>query len=855
MKVIKICGGILIFILIFMYIIVFTDFGNNITKPYVEKIIKEKSGYDVKFSEFDINFKSLSLKTNINNEIFSNISGKYSIFSQNFDLNYEINIQNLKTFNVNLNENMGLAGKIKGDLKNFSINGVGKMLDSNVRFLANLKDFKPFNIDLDARGLNIAKTLAILNKPAYLTGSINAVANIKNGIGEANITSSNLVANRENLKDINITLPKDMPLNFSSFINLKDDILHARTNLISDIAYIFANDSKFDLNTKNLESDFGVKIDDLKNLEPFVKQKLNGNIDLNGALKFANNKLEFVDFNLFGFGGEIVAHLKNNMLNSDIKGIQISDLMGVISMPKAVLGTINGNIKIDNFYDFDSINGDGILNVDDGKIVAHNFKKLSNLDFPKNNNFAIKSKIKIANGVVNLNSNLNSNLFDISNLNAIYDLKNKNLKANFKANVDDLSKFKELTKQTLNGNLYANGDISMINNAINDLNLDIKTLGGDIKASSNGQNLKAKISHINLNDIFALIGKNSLASGILEADINLNDFKNLNGKMNVNLNNGILNDVELSKILNKDFPKNTKFNAMIDCNLINSVANFNANINSDLANVSKFDGKFEINSGILNAKYIANIGDLSKLAFITGRKMIGFVSLNGDIKKDSTNFILTANSKLLDGEFKANLNNENFNANFDKFNISKLTQMLDFSDFYEGVGDMILNYNTLKQQGFFDITINNGRLKESGLTTVVSLAVQKDITKQIFNDSFVRGNINKGLVKFDSKLKAPKMEINTTKATLNTVTSDINIPIFMQVEKTDLSVNITGTTKNPKYDVRSDYLQKKIYKEIDKGLDKLFNHKKNNANTQNQNLDIEDDLIKDGVKGLIKSLF
>ncbi|MDU7071066.1 hypothetical protein [Campylobacter ureolyticus] len=858
MKLLKYLGIFLILIVAVLYGLLFTGFGNNLVKPYIEKTVKDKSGFDLELTKFDLNFKSLDISAIVNGEINADVKGKYSLFSQSFNLDYNVDIQNLNSFKVNLDEPMGLNGQIRGKMKDFSANGVGKILDSDVRFLATLKDFKPFDIDLDAKGLNVQKAMKLANQPAFLIGKINAVANIQNGFGEANITSNDLAINKDGLKDKNITIPNNIALDLNSDITLKDNIITASSNLNSKLANIEAKETKFNLDNKNLESDFSLDILDLANLEPFTKQKLNGNLKVDGFTKVVDNKPEFVKFNLVGFGGEVDANLQDKILDAKINSIKIAELMGVASMPKAVSGVINGEIKINDVYDFNNIQGSAILNVIDGKINPVELKKMANLDFPQNNNFEITSKTLIENGIVNSVSNLASNLFKIDNLKAIYNLKEKDLKADFKASIDDLSKLKEFTKQTLKGNLKASGDVNMKNNALKGLNLNVNTLGGEIKASSNGLNLNADVNNLKLNDIFALIGQNPLASGDLKAKINLSsiDIKNLNGTANINLSNSVLNDKELSKMLNKEFPKNIKLNANSDINIANSIANFNAVINSDLANLKKLNGSFDINKNSLNANYEAFVNDLSKLAFATGKKMIGSVSLNGEIKKDAKNLVATANSNLFDGNFKANLTNENLKATFDKFKIEKLTHMLDFGEFYEGIGDLVFNYNTLAQKGDFNVDINEGRLTPSKLTTAISIATQKDITKEIFNDSYVKGAINQGLVEFKSQMKAPKMDLNVTKGTLDTKTSKINIPVLINVEKTDIAANVTGTTKDPKVNVSSKYLEQKLEKAIDKGLDKLLGGKKDNANNNlNSNENREEDSLKDGVKNLLKGFF
>lgn len=860
MKLLKYLGIFLILVVAVLYGLLFTGFGNNLVKPYIEKTVKDKSGFDLELTKFDLNFKSLDISAIVNGEINADVKGKYSLFSQSFDLDYNVDVQNLNSFKVNLDEPMGLNGQIRGKMKDFSANGVGKILDSDVRFLATLKDFKPFDIDLDAKGLNVQKAMKITNQPAFLIGKINAVANIQNGFGEANITSNDLAINKDGLKDKNITIPNNIALDLNSDITLKDNIITASSNLNSKLANIEAKETKFNLDNKNLESDFSLDILDLANLEPFTKQKLNGNLKVDGFTKVVDNKPEFVKFNLVGFGGEVDANLQDKILDAKINSIKIAELMGVASMPKAVSGVINGEIKINDVYDFNNIQGSAILNVIDGKINPVELKKMTNLDFPQNNNFEIASKTLIENGIVNSVSNLASNLFKIDNLKAIYNLKEKDLKADFKASVDDLSKLKEFTKQTLKGNLKASGDVNMKNNALKGLNLNVNTLGGEIKASSNGSNLNADVNNLKLNDIFALIGQNPLASGDLKAKINLSsiDIKNLNGTANINLSNSILNDKELSKMLNKEFPKNIKLNANSDINIANSIANFNAVINSDLANLKKLNGSFDINQNSLNANYEAFVNDLSKLAFVTGKKMIGSVGLNGEIKKDAKNLVATANSDLFDGKFKANLTNENLKATFDKFKIEKLTHMLDFGEFYEGIGDLVFNYNTLAQKGDFNVDINEGRLTPSKLTTAISIATQKDITKEIFNDSYVKGVINQGLVEFKSQMKAPKMDLNVTKGTLDTKTSKINIPVLINIEKTDIAADVTGTTKNPKVNVSSKYLEQKLEKVLDKGLDKLLGGKKDttkDGNNSNINQNSQEDSLKDGVKNLLKGFF
>ncbi|MBO7370223.1 MAG: hypothetical protein J6U11_04160, partial [Campylobacter sp.] len=143
MKILGAILGIILILLVGAYSIAFTDFGNSITKPYVEKILKEKTGYDIKLREFDLNIDDFDITAELNNEIAARAKGKYFLFDKSFDFDYALEVANLKSFGVELNEKMNLSGKAVGNIDKFAVNGSGKAFDSDIKFLANLLEMKP----------------------------------------------------------------------------------------------------------------------------------------------------------------------------------------------------------------------------------------------------------------------------------------------------------------------------------------------------------------------------------------------------------------------------------------------------------------------------------------------------------------------------------------------------------------------------------------------------------------------------------------------------------------------------------------------------------------------------------------
>ncbi|HEG3156904.1 TPA: hypothetical protein SCY76_002060, partial [Campylobacter jejuni] len=133
----KIFYGVIAFVvvlLIAIYTILFTSFGNNIVANIAQKKIKESAGLDVNITHFNLRFSSLELQANIANMADFNLKGALSPFKLGFDLDYLISLnQNYaKNLGLNLNQNLSFVGKIQGKASDFTLDGKGYLLGSNV---------------------------------------------------------------------------------------------------------------------------------------------------------------------------------------------------------------------------------------------------------------------------------------------------------------------------------------------------------------------------------------------------------------------------------------------------------------------------------------------------------------------------------------------------------------------------------------------------------------------------------------------------------------------------------------------------------------------------------------------------
>lgn len=830
MRILGVVIGIVVLLLGGVWTLAFTQFGNDLLRPYIENIIVEKTGQKVKLDKFSLRFSSVDIQASLENSIIARVSGKTKLLSQWFDLDYNIIANNLNVSNIKIDREIGLSGKAKGDMSDFDINGKGNAFGSNLRFLAKIKEQKPLNLQIDAKKLQIDEILKLLNKPIYAVGSVDIVANVKDENGKANgdmnmkiysgVINESLV-----LKDFNVNLPKKMSFNGDINANINDQDIKATSSLWTTLATLKTTKTSYNLSSAALNSDFKLQVPDLSKLESIAKQPLKGSVDINGDVAIAQNKLLVLNAKLIGLGGNIDATLKDNQLNAIINHIELSNVLALIGKPIALKGVLNGEAKISDLNP-KKLKGNLSASIKNGEILSAGMKSLSGIDFPSGIVFNQNLEANLAGEEVGFLMKLASNLLSIPSLKGQYNINNSDLSAEYNVMVSELSKLESITKQKLSGKVEIDGNVEVKNQQLAALNTNAQILGGTIKTSLKNNTLIAKASKIGIENIFALIGQNPLAKGILELDAKFEPFdvKNLNGNLSLNVANGGFMAENMSKILEKDFPKDVKFSLKANSDIKSNIANFDANFLSDLLNLNSIKGKFDIEKSVLDSKYELGLPDLSKLKFLANRDLKGKIDANGDLKFNKE-LEFSLNSDIFKGKLRADLKSNIFTAKLDKFIIKELTQMLTYPNFYDGTANLNANYNLKSSIGDFNLDIIEGRLVKSGLTNAISFAVQKDITQEVYKDGYVKGNINKNLIDFQANMKAQKSELNITKGTFDSLTSKLDIPVQMNIEKTDLNVHVTGTTQEPKYDVKSDYLEKKIDKGIGKLIDKNMNEK------------------------------
>ena len=810
--------GILLVLVVALYCVLFSSFGNSVLKPFVEKIASEKIGMEFRLEKFELGFSSFDILAIINGELGVESKGKYSLFSSQFDLNYNTQAKNFNGMQIDLS----LKGEALGSFDNFVANGSGSLAGSSIRFASRIKDYAPLELKLDAKALDLAALSMIALKKAYITGKLSAVADIAGQEGTAKLNSAKIIITKEAQNDFGISLPANFALSLNSDIKLLGKQVAATTRVKSALANLSAKNTSYNFENGDITSDFNLDIANLAALEPIIKQKLNGSIKVAGNTKIANGAMEFLDAKINGLGGEILASLKDNELNANIKNLKLAQALSLAGLAPLANSDISGTAKITNLNDTKKIKGSANLTLSSGVLNHKQMNALLGSDLSSDVSFNAQNKLEIASGTLNFDSVLSSPVIENLGAKGSYTLANGDAKINLAGKIADLGAiFGSGAKSP--ANIKAN--VGLKAGELSDGDIDIKGFGGQILAKVKGKALNANIKNIKAGQVLAMTTFGSLFNGEVNAELSLDglNLQNLNGRGELSVKNGVFNAAAMSKLLEAKFPENVKFSLNFKPTFTNSVAYFSSNFASDIANISKFDGSYNLQKNALDAAYSANVSDLSKLSFLTGVALYTPLNVSGKIASTNQAINASANSDIFGSNTDITFKSGVLNANMKNAKIEQILKALGYEQFYIGSTNMTFDYNTASKLGEFNANILNAHLAKTGLTELISSVLGgRDITTEVYENGVVKGRVTGDIITFDANMHSKRSDINVKQASINTKSKALNIPVSANYEKTDISIDITGTTEAPKYALSSQYLQQKAEQGVEKLIDKAF---------------------------------
>ena len=318
-------GGLLVLILCVVGFI-FSSYGNSLLASYAQNFAEQKAGIRLDFQKFNLNFSSIYAQATINGEILAEISGELSLFTQKMYLSYKISANSLKSANLTLKNPLNFSGKINGAFADFTADGAGKALGSNANFNARIKDYRPLAFALNLKSAQVSDALALLGKPPYADGLIDATADVKERNGAAEILLYDSLANAEAIKrDFNVTLPANFALKGAINAKINGDKISAKTVFITPVATAKTSKTTYDLGANALNAKFTLTASEPKNFKKLLGYELSSPVNLRGELGAKDG--EILKFSAEGdaLSGRIKANFSGEALSLNVQNGALQD--------------------------------------------------------------------------------------------------------------------------------------------------------------------------------------------------------------------------------------------------------------------------------------------------------------------------------------------------------------------------------------------------------------------------------------------------------------------------------------------------------------------------------------------------
>jgi len=654
----KVLSSIIVGIILLLstiFLLLFTNSGNNFLRPYISSYLSNRLDMNIKLDSFSLrpNFLDMEAYINGNNKIILN--GNIDIFKEKFDLDFFVQAKNLTTIKKYIASDVNIKGNIKGNINNFYIKGNGKLSGSNVDFNSEISNLKAKNLHLNMQKARINEILAFLNKPPYISGIANININFNNLDindldGNANIDIPYGSVNTALIKrDFNITLPVGLIFKARSNSSLKNKMIISKINFSSNIAKIDTKKTIYNLKDKSFDSDYIVDIPNLKLLNSVVKMKLRGSLRATGEVRMHDKKLSYL-ISTFSLGGNAKVIGYDKTVKIIANSLRMDKILYMFSMPK---------------YSY---------------------------------------------------------------------------------------------------------------------------------------------SDIDINAIFDNIGSNTLS-----------------GNTKISLQKGKLNNELIYKDFNISVPKNFSYDDNISITNKNNHILFASDLNSTIATLHITHGIFDTSLDKLTGKYKVDINDLSKLSFLTKRKILGKANFNGGFKYYNEMLLASGKTNIFDTNTTYDYKNGDISINSKDINTLKLSQIFGYPPIFDSNGTMQAYYNPKWKKGVFSIILHNGRMMPNEFSSIVFNLSGFDMTKELYDKSILNGNIKDNIINFAFDMNSSKSLIRVYNAKLNLKNNTINAKYIVKIGDKDVEGDIEGNIDHPKVKVNSSsYIKNKIEKLIDKKVPKKY---------------------------------
>lgn len=591
-----------------VYVLVFTQFGNSLMTPMLETKLSQNVGKEVKINHFSLRPSSLDVGLTIDKSSLFYLKGGFNLFTQAFDMEFKTALNNITLEPITIGSPMTLEGKAKGDSKTFALvakgNALRGFIDMDVKGTPEALHVSKVTL----KGIDVKELLALLGKPAYAQGLVDVTMDIKeltqtNALGEALLNINALRVDEALVaKDFKVDLPKALSLKGTLHSSLQGKSILSRLDLLSSLAAIKTDKTTYDLATQALHSDFRIHALDFSALEPVVKMPLFGKASFDGIVNYSPKGYDVV-VNSDIFEGKTTIKIVNDSLEADANALKVDRILALIGQKAYAKGEVHVQAKLKSLQ---NLSGAMTHRISNGSVNTALVNQDFNQTLPATLNYTLEGDTSLEKDRTKTNATLNSSLAKLSLKELTYDMKASALNAPYSLDVPDLMALKTIAKRTLKGKVRVDG---VVKSAPEKLYVDgaSEIFGGHLNFSLDNDLFKASLKKAQLPSVMAMLDYPDMFLTELMGDV-VYDLKKQTGTIKATSDEGRFKPNQLATLLYAltgfDITKEVYKNIVAQSDITPEFIRFGADLQSQYTTIA-------LKEGSLNQKTNALLGKIA----------------------------------------------------------------------------------------------------------------------------------------------------------------------------------------------------------------------------------------------------
>ena len=837
-KLILIITSTLLLVLILGYTLLFTTTGNNLLKPVIENKINQSAPLPLKLSEFFLDTSHLRVSLKLDEQNIVLLEGEYSLFSLDFDFNYDIRLTKLSNLNKlaqrELSGKLLSKGTVNGDINLFKIKGKSDLAQSQTDYAIVIREMQLDKAAIKLTDAHIQELLAMVGEKPYANGKINLHVQL-NDLNPQHMIGSVVLAITQASLDAK-TLKKELGLDLHKTAlqgefkaSLEGAEINYLANLSSEIISLHSK-GKIETQDSALESSYQIDIQELALLKELTHSVLRGSLSTQGKVSGEKNSYKIEgESNIADSKTHYslsLLQMKPAKLILSIKDARLERILYMAGKEKFAKAKLNADIQL-NSLDPSALDGSLRLRMSEGEIDNALMQKVFQVTLPKGH-FTLDTITDLTPDNIGYSLNLRSNLAMITSKGDI-NPKTLQTKADYQINIKELALLKPLTALPFRGPFETSGTLqgdkqeflvkgkSSLAQSKTDYNIRLEEFVT--------KQVKLDIKKAELSKLLYLAGEPSYAQGEMDLKIDLDALSPLDGKINLIITKGLFNKDVIKDSFDKQLP-DTRFKLKCDADIKEDRLNATTAFDSNLAQVNMKKIKLDLKTNAFISDYDLLIPSLEKLEPVLERKLYGEIKINGEISKDKQ-LSITAHSKVFQGQVDAKILDDKITSDFKDLHALDVLQMLGYPQIMDTPVNGTLVYDKKTEQGKLNARFDKAVLTRSKMTDLIRGLSGTDLSKEHFNQGSLISLIDKEIITSDLNMESKDASLKSKKFIINSKKQLIDGRFSIKVKKDSGDVLVKGDINSPsvRLDAKSmvtPELKEKVGKEINRFLKKLF---------------------------------